>query len=482
MEKNFRQEELVIKKRREMKARKISISVALIFVLSVTSLLFFFGDQNNFVTEKSDIRKEPDVDLILSGNLDAESKNYGLKKIEYETEVRGKIKKIIEASEYKSKNSLSIFAARYLAELEFLFAKESLSKKELEKVFTVFSNARGLIDDFDAQLKAHLQRLQSAFDNLDEDDFFLNLNSMRILASRDKRYLSWVNRKETIAEIFEIWKKAQIEFRAQNFEEELGFLNQISYLDKDLNIVNQRKKELRQLIANLRVKELRLSALKSYENGDFEKAVKFMKDAISIQSPSDSLLIANRNLLEKIRVARIKLLTEEASRSLSLDKWEKAIKYLSEAKSLAPYDAEIETQLSRALKITSLKAQIQKLMSTPLELSETEKGDYAETILSQSRFVEGFSQSLSDKSEELEKLLIDVRKSREVAFISNGIAEIEIRGVGYIKPTRNKTVKLLPGKYKIFARCKGREDLMQDLVVPINDKIKRVKIDCGKPI
>ena len=81
MEKNFRQEELVIKKRREMKARKISISVALIFVLSVTSLLFFFRDQNNFVTEKSDIRKEPDVDLIISGDLDAESKNYGLKKI-----------------------------------------------------------------------------------------------------------------------------------------------------------------------------------------------------------------------------------------------------------------------------------------------------------------------------------------------------------------------------------------------------------------
>ena len=65
---------------------------------------------------------------------------------------------------------------------------------------------------------------------------------------------------------------------------------------------------------------------------------------------------------------------------------------------------------------------------------------------------------------------------------SDGRAKIEIKKIGYVEPTSNKTILLYPGSYEFVAKCRNHKDNLKKVQIPIDDKKIIVRIGCGEEI
>ena len=61
-------------------------------------------------------------------------------------------------------------------------------------------------------------------------------------------------------------------------------------------------------------------------------------------------------------------------------------------------------------------------------------------------------------------------------------AKIEIKKIGYVEPTSNKTILLYPGSYEFVAKCRNHKDNLKKVQIPIDDKKIVVRIGCGEQI
>ena len=73
-------------------------------------------------------------------------------------------------------------------------------------------------------------------------------------------------------------------------------------------------------------------------------------------------------------------------------------------------------------------------------------------------------------------------KPRSVIIKSDGRARIKVQGVGYINPTKEKSISLSPGEYRLYAECKGNQTKLYEIVIPIDDEISPIRVACGREI
>ena len=82
---------------------------------------------------------------------------------------------------------------------------------------------------------------------------------------------------------------------------------------------------------------------------------------------------------------------------------------------------------------------------------------------------------------ETKKILAKVSPVK-VRIQSDGEARIRVRGVGFIEPTTDRSVELMPGKYELFAECVGKRTRMYEVDILATGPLTELWIECGEPI
>jgi hypothetical protein len=126
--------------------------------------------------------------------------------------------------------------------------------------------------------------------------------------------------------------------------------------------------------------------------------------------------------------------------------------------------------------LLQLSADLDILIATPARLADLTVAAYADTVLEAAKEFKD-EQLIALKVTDLQIQLATYQKPIDVVFISDNKARIEIRGVGYIEPTKSKIVSLRPGKYLVNAVCAGyKNNLMEVVIMQTSNPIE---VTCG---
>ena len=187
-------------------------------------------------------------------------------------------------------------------------------------------------------------------------------------------------------------------------------------------------------------------------------------------------------IVKKKREIDLRFYLDEAEKAEKADKWSQAIVFLKKANDLDPENIDISERNKRALEIIRHADILQKLVDSPLNLSDPKVLEFSKQQLASGKVFQGDSQTISKLSFKLNGLLDKANTPREVMILSDGLAKIEVQTVGFIKPTLEKRIKLKPGRYRMFASCRNRTDQIFELIVPLDDPVKPMRIRCGERI
>jgi hypothetical protein len=172
----------------------------------------------------------------------------------------------------------------------------------------------------------------------------------------------------------------------------------------------------------------------------------------------------------------------QAARAIAVDDWNVAQGLYYSALAI---DAENKNALDGVRlsdEIVDFSTQIVALLKTPERLSDVRVARFAKELLGEADVYLEFSGKLQELAENLEHALRERGKPAKILVESDGKARIEVRGVGYIEPTLEKIIELLPGHYAFYAHCKGRIVEQVLLEVPVNQPVVGVNVVCGRKL
>lgn len=277
-----------------------------------------------------------------------------------------------------------------------------------------------------------------------------------------------------------------------------------------------------------------LEALKSAEREENPSLIQSTADALEKILPefASKIQLLEESLVREVIQKRIEVLQQSLANAISDQDFPAAERKLSQLKSLGGSQASISTfrrmlvegrneilatSLIDAAENSYSQGDIAAAMSSAEKAVELDASNArARAALSQYRFEDAFSLKanvfldqphrlssenvmveakalsaklssnetpfLSELAARLDRLISDYSKTFTLVVNSDGVARIELVGVGFIEPALARRVKLTRGTYTLVARCRGHQDkaafIDQDVEVLPNTTIE-TEIGCG---
>ena len=240
--------------------------------------------------------------------------------------------------------------------------------------------------------------------------------------------------------------------------------------------LDQRITELEVLLLKKKTDELESLINISIVNRLFTQANEAVQELRSLEPANGNLKNYVAVIAEGLKQERIEDLSSEVVHLKKSENFELSLRLVRELlviDSTNQFANETNEWLSQVI---TLNRNIDGLLSDSSRLSDPTVAIYAQNLLTQVKNFEEVKQ-VTERVRQLTLLLEEKQTPIEILFNSNNIARIEIRGVGYIEPTRSKIVMLRPGRYILNAVCRGHRNNLIDVV--FSDLNRSIEVPCG---
>jgi len=460
----------------------ISISFVLILIL----LSFFListkpSNQNEQAFKLNESQKQQKAGAASNQN----SISFDSLKIHFQNYLKPKLEKIATNNDlYELKNIFSKEANGLLIRFNNIIVRREKLKEppDTETLRYTTQQAEALINEFDSTFDKYLNQINESFLDKDYQKFQRNLDSALLLAPSDKRLAKWKDlapMAEILFKQFMIAETAEVE---KDFSAALVALKKIKELGYSNESVNKKLTTISSVVARKKYNHLAFQARKNRDEEKFLVALRNIEAAQKIFPKKNNLDSLKREIEENRKIELAIDWKEKADAATAADNWIDALAYFKKAIELTPSDKNIIEGKELASRIIRYKEALLQFKERPLRLTDINVSNYAENIMKESSSMEMHSISLSRLRSDVTSIMAEILRPRDVVINSDGKTKIEVKGVGFIEPTIEKTIQLRPGKYIVHAACPGHKTNLLTLEVPATDFIKAKRIVCGERI
>ncbi len=355
------------------------------------------------------------------------------------------------------------------ASQESYFDEKTLFARRLDSKVTKFKSAL-------------LKNIERAYVDRNSAAFKLGLREYKAIGGDQELAARWLALEDTADSVFRKLREAEEHKRQKDFESELLTLQEVAalgFLDEGLN---ERVRELKVLSRDLEITRQIKRAQALYSSGEFSQA-KAGLSALLEEHPGNMQAQA---LAKKTQIALdesiVNALVKKAAQAVVLDDWDTAGKMFTKVLETNSENKNAIDGRHLAKGIIEVKTRMRDLFNAPERLSDPQVAQYANELLEESAEYFDFSDSLHSLAKKLELAIVERNRPAQILIKSDGKARIEVRGIGYIEPSLEKTIELLPGNYAFYAHCKGRVVQQVLLEVPVNQPVIGLSVVCGREI
>ena len=429
-----------------------------------------YGDRPNTLPNKTE-RHKPSERLSLFE--------------EYESIIKPKLTQIaLSVNSNQTENTYASDAQRLISwfkdelahsqQNDGLIEPLSVNKKLLE--------AEELIISVENLLSSHFQRIESAYWEKNYTEAIRYLESVENLAPADERVIEWKEKLNNNRKLFSKYELLREAIAANNINSQLKALEAIEALGKLNEEQIKRKTFLKEFFKNQEYNKIIGEADALKDQGYFEEALVEIKKAQALTGDTASTQALESEITVKRDIRLSKQWKKKALASTQSDDWESALLYFNNAQKLNSTDKEIIESIDLSKKIIESTKQLTMLREDPIRLTDPEVESFARTILVESSEIRDKSKRLSAIYEDVRILMDTTLRPRSLLIESDGKTRIEIKGVGFIEPTLEKTIDLKPGSYLLYGACVGHKTKITELEIPLRGSIERKRITCGERI
>ena len=398
----------------------------------------------------------------------------------------------------KLRRQYDTFLSKVVVHPNFRSAAESIS----QKLLTIESNSRDATKYLEntavfREIQSELSSLETSYNelielllseinryalNLNYDSFEITLRNLDQLNLDDERIAAWLQFTGASKHYFDNMLISRNARNENNIQAELQALRNASVsLPPNISHTN-RIIDLERLIQAAELNLLIKTASENISMELFNEALVLIKEVLSIdpsnQSAKELLLIAQENKALK----DLRLIISDAETAVTADNWPSARLLFEQAIEISPNNTVAIEGLELSLQVINFIDGIINLTANPIRLTDSNIREYALNLIDDIEGLSITSEILDEQVESLRIVLNTDLNPRSVTIISDGEARIEVRGVGYIEPTRERNIELRPGEYELNAACDGHINKIYYLVVPISDQNIKMEVTCGEKL
>lgn len=441
--------------------------IAMLFYLSdeqFTPLSLSEHEHRLFKPMESNIPPQTEVDSV--GELRAE----------FKISVKPQLEDIIAARTIFSER-----ASKLVLSLEEQFDHYS-HLPNLQIIQMEMGQASSLIGEVEDAIVSHLARISRAYEEKNYHVFEGELASLEKLSPNNLRLDSLQEKSLWLRDLSSLIQEAQVA-RAQNrSREELKALEKIKSVGLEDLSNEERIQELKLAIRIEDYNRLSKEARMLRDNRSYSKALVAIKAAKNLFPQRTELDDLTQEINELYRLERVLILNKRAVESVRHDKWSEAENYYRKALELQNTNSEALIGLKLSEEILSHIAIFRDFLERPSRLTDPAVAAYAEDVLNSSSRHSSRSLLLGSLRTEVTILFDRLKTPRQIRIISDGKSTIEVKGVGFVKPTKNKIIELKPGKYYFHASCRGHVTNLVEVKVPASGHMQPIRIICGRRI
>lgn len=459
------------------------VTLALIFILFVISLIT--GDAGETVNQ---IDNPPLTDLVdgedsgKTGFADAEipagKAEYEALYANYLTDFKD-IVVTLEQVPWSQSRSLDI-EKDVVNSLELFNATDYQDANK--KLRYAMEQAKALVSEKDKQVEKLVENLNLAFEQQSYKTVESSIEAIRLVDPDEKRLPEWQQRLSDLPHLIKASEGAQRARIENRPDDELEKLLIVDRLNPGLPDVTERIRQLKIMVRDDVYYSDVGKVRAALADNDVLTARKFLNRARSTNGGGEELAELTKRvdvLGREINANRYLKQAEHAGKS---DDWKLARRYYASVLENLPENEQANQGFKFADKIVSAQQVFQTLLDDPLRLADENVSRYAKNQLDSASEVMAASQSLRDKGAVLSNYVALTSKKRTVLILSDGKSRIKVQGIGYIEPTRRRTVELKPGNYALFAERTGFRDKVVRLSVPLEGEVSPVSIMCDERI
>jgi len=385
----------------------------------------------------------------------------------------------IPAHTIMGKKSLDV-----IAELDLLFdnAIKNPPSHLIDQINNQVKIAKDLASDYDSLISEAIDRLNSAFSSLDSKGFNRELANLLNITKDNDEVLRWEQQRQRVTEYFGYMSAANQARAEKRQTPELAALQQTVNLGFGSIEIQQRINELKASNSRQKYAAYVKKTLSYIEKGDFRAADFELKKASRLfpnNTQTKELGVTVANGLRKIQINELLSSTEILVKQ---DQWQLASKNYSSILTLNPNNQSAIEGKSKASAILRLQTELRDIYHRPLRLKDLNILNYAQTLLVDSKSLLNSSPALKAIYTDVLDLVETKMVARPILVESDGKAKIRVQGIGYISPTKSKTIKLTPGVYRFYAECRGYRTQLYNVTIPVEGRVVIKGIICGDKI
>lgn len=318
--------------------------------------------------------------------------------------------------------------------------------------------------------------------NLNYDAFEITLRNLDQLNLGNEKIIAWIQFAESSKSYFEDMLTATSAQNGNDIQAELQALQKAS-ASLPPNISHEdRIIDLEQQIKEIKINALIETASDNISMDLFDEALISIREILSIEPSNKSaqeLLVIAQDA-KALKDLQLKII--EAEEAVASDNWSLAHLLFEQAIEMSPNNTLAAEGHALSSQVIGYLDAIKDLIDNPIRLVDSNIQEYALNLIDDVGELGIASKVLDEQVESLRFVLSTDLNPRSVTIISDGEARIEVRGVGYIEPTRERNIELRPGEYELNAMCDGHINNIYHLVVPISVQNVSMEVTCGEKL
>ena len=189
-----------------------------------------------------------------------------------------------------------------------------------------------------------------------------------------------------------------------------------------------------------------------------------------------------KKVIELDRELKVEALTAAAKKAMQSDDWPRTLDFFQQAKKIQPDNQHATDGYALALRMLSLRREIQAHLDAPQRLSSMNVAESVVALIRKADTLSGLSKSLDASKANLATLLATYSVPVEVTVVSDGVTFVSVRSVGRVGAIKEKLIKLRPGSYLFEGTRPGYKSKLVSVEIPPNVPKVTVEISCDEQI
>jgi hypothetical protein len=397
---------------------------------------------------------------------------------QYVTDYEQDVQRLTELSVYNTE------AEQFLSEVDAVLGLANSGKlnKAVAKLTVTLKN----IDELYKKRDQHIEELGRSINQALELNAFsraeTTMETLISVSPSDPRIAGWSLSIERLPKLLSANREAHRARQENRPTDELTQLRIVRQLDPSDSNISERIQTLESRIKSDTYFWHIENSRNALDRGLFSDALKQLVKAEKTDPSGKEIADIRKKIAGEQKKRDLLNYIGNAENAIKNDDWKAAFENYGLAIQRGSTLSSVADGYQLSKSIVEARAEARRLLADPLSLSDPAVLRHANLLISNTQEYTSYSASYNHQIDMLSNLLVRAGEKRPLTIISDGLARIKVQGVGYVNPTDKKTIQLLPGRYKLFAQCKGYRDNLVEVTLPIDGIIAPVRVTCDERI